>query len=38
MAAIIGAVVWCGELSLMAALTNQDELVRSHVMLERKKD
>ena len=38
MAAIIGAVVWCGELSLMAALTNQDELVRSHVILERKKD
>ena len=36
MAAIIGAVVWCGELSLMVALTNQDELVRSHVMLERK--
>ena len=35
MAAIIGAVVWCGELSLMAALTNQDELVRSHVALER---
>ena len=36
MAAIIGAVVWCGELSLMAALTNQDELVRSHLVLERK--
>ena len=35
MAAIIGAVVLCGELSLMAALTNQDELVRSHVALER---
>ena len=38
MAAIIGAVVACGELSLMAALTNQDELARSHVMLERKKN
>lgn len=37
MAAIIGAVVWCGELSLMAALTNKDELVRSHLALERKK-
>lgn len=36
MAAIIGAVVWCGELSLMAALTNQDELVKSHLVLERK--
>ena len=35
MAAIIGAVVLCGELSLMAALTNQDELVRSHLVLER---
>lgn len=37
MAAIIGAVVLCGELSLMAALTNKDELVRSHLALERKK-
>lgn len=37
MAAIIGAVVLCGELSLMSALTNQDELVRSHLALERKK-
>lgn len=35
MAAIIGAVVLCGELSLMSALTNQDELVRSHLVLER---
>ena len=36
MAAIIGTVVLCGELSLMSALTNQDELVRSHAALERK--
>lgn len=36
MAAIIGTVVCCGELSLMAALTNQDELVKSHLILERK--
>lgn len=37
MAKIVGAVVLCGELSLLSALTNQDELVRSHIMLERKK-
>ena len=37
MAKIIGAVVLCGELSLLSALTNQDELVRSHIMLERHK-
>ncbi len=37
MAGIIGAVVLCGELSLMSALTNQDELVRSHIKLERSK-
>lgn len=37
MAKIIGAVVLCGELSLLSALTNQDELVRSHIMLERQK-
>ena len=36
MAGIIGAVVLCGELSLLSALTNQDELVRSHIALERK--
>ena len=35
MAGIIGAVVLCGELSLLSALTNQDELVRSHIALER---
>ena len=35
MAGIIGAVVLCGELSLMSALTNQDELVKSHLALER---
>ena len=36
MAGIIGAVVLCGELSLLSALTNKDELVRSHIALERK--
>ena len=34
--AIIVSVVLCGELSLMSALTNKDELVRSHISLERK--
>ena len=34
--AIICACVLCGELSLMSALTNQDELIRSHIILERK--
>ena len=37
MAKIICAVVFCGELSLMSALTNQDELVKSHIKIERKK-
>ena len=37
MAKIICAVVLCGELSLMSALTNQDELVKSHIKIERKK-
>ena len=36
MSAIIACVVLCGELSLMSALTNQDELVKSHIQLERK--
>ena len=37
MAAIIACAVLCGELSLMAALTNEDELVKSHLLLERNK-
>ena len=35
LAGIIGAIVMCGELSLLAALTNQDELVKSHILFER---
>ena len=35
LAGIIAATVLCGELSLLAALTNQDELVNSHLKLER---
>lgn len=35
LAAIIGATVLCGELSLMAALTNNGELIRSHLVIER---
>ena len=35
MASIIASVVLCGELSLMSALTNEDELVKSHLLLER---
>ena len=35
MSAIIACIVLCGELSLMSALTNQDELVKSHIHLER---
>jgi len=37
LAVIIAATVLCGELSLMAALTNPGELMRSHVLIERKK-
>lgn len=37
LAAIIGAAVLCSELSLMAAQTNQGELMRSHISLERSK-
>ncbi len=37
LAMIAGATVLCGELSLLAAQTNMDELVRSHLILERKK-
>ncbi|MCS6771039.1 MAG: hydroxymethylglutaryl-CoA reductase [Kiritimatiellae bacterium] len=36
LAAICGAVVWCGELSLLAAQANPGELVRAHMALERK--
>ena len=36
MSAIIACIVLCGELSLISALTNQDELVKSHIKLERK--
>jgi hydroxymethylglutaryl-CoA reductase (NADPH) len=36
LAKIVAATVLCGELSLLAALTNQGELVKSHVALERK--
>ena len=36
LAQIIGAAVLCGELSLLAAQTNQSELVRSHLILERR--
>jgi len=35
LAAIAGAVVWCGELSLLAAQTNRGELMESHLRLER---
>ncbi len=35
LAAIAGAVVLCGELSLLAALTQPDAFVRSHLRLER---
>lgn len=35
LAKIIGSIVLCGELSLLSALTNQDELVNSHKKIER---
>lgn len=35
LAAIVGATVLCGELSLLAAQTNQGELMQSHLRLER---
>ncbi|SJM63161.1 hydroxymethylglutaryl-CoA reductase [Gulosibacter sp. 10] len=35
LAAMIAAAVLCGELSLLAAQTNQGELMRSHIQLER---
>ncbi len=37
LAAIIGATTLCGELSLMAALTNRGELMDAHIKLERQK-
>ena len=37
LACIVGATVLCGELSLLAALTHPDELMRSHQLMERKK-
>lgn len=36
LAAIAAAVVWCGELSLLAAQTNRGELMRAHAALERR--
>ncbi len=38
LSAIIGATVLCGELSLMAALTNNGELIKSHLSIERSKN
>jgi len=38
LAAIAAASVWCGELSLLAALTNQGELMATHQRLERNRD
>lgn len=38
LSAIIGATVLCGELSLMAALTNNGELIKSHLIIERDKN
>lgn len=35
LAIIAASTVLCGELSLLAALTNKDELMRSHLLLER---
>ncbi len=36
LAILVAATVFCGELSLLAALTNQGELMRSHLAIERK--
>jgi len=36
LAVLAGATVWCGELSLLAALTRPGELVDAHMRLERK--
>jgi hydroxymethylglutaryl-CoA reductase (NADPH) len=35
LACVAASVVLCGELSLMAALTNQNELSNSHIKIER---
>ena len=37
LAVIAAAVVLCGELSLLAALTNSGELMRSHLLIERRR-
>ena len=37
LAIITAATILCGELSLMAALTNSHELMRAHILFERKK-
>ncbi len=37
LAAVIGAAVLCSELSLLAAQTNQGELMKTHIALERQK-
>ncbi len=37
LAIIAAATVLCGEISLLAALTNQGELMRSHIKIERGK-
>ncbi|MCF7838402.1 MAG: hydroxymethylglutaryl-CoA reductase [Candidatus Marinimicrobia bacterium] len=36
LAALCGAAIWCGELSLLAALTHPGELMRAHRQLERR--
>ena len=38
LAILAAATVFCGELSLLAALTNQGELMRSHLAIERRSD
>ncbi len=38
LAALIAATVLCGELSLLAAQTNQGELMQSHLLLERRSE
>jgi len=35
LARLVAATVWCGEISLLAAQTNQGELMRSHFAMER---
>ncbi|NCX93183.1 MAG: hydroxymethylglutaryl-CoA reductase [Gammaproteobacteria bacterium] len=38
LAGIIAAACWCSELSLLAALTNPEELMRAHTLLERQEE